>query len=310
MSVRHEKELLLTSSPESRFHGAPDVESVVGLTEGANFRKKKVLFVGDIPKRWDITKRLKRLGAKVTVVDTYTDGNPMKRVKPSSKELKGKMYDHTVLAMVGAFRTPIERIALIQANVESTDIERGGSFGMTALNFTNFEEHAAKGDVEINKHLADLNASFFETVNFNRYAGFTSAAEVRAAVGERSDFQVTETVNIRPEGTQYWPEIYDLLEFQESVIVDALKGVKMAPGFARPKELRGKSIAEFKRDLHAVNARIIATKERLRDILSIDEEKRPLSQPPAIHRVVVRKSDSTHQSVVTDSSVERELEVA
>lgn len=262
----------------SQYHGAPDVEKALGFSNLANFYGQRILSIGDVSDRWNITERMRGQGAEVTVVDTYTDGNPIKRVRPSSSVFAGKKFDRAVVAMTSAFRSPKGRVELFQAIVRKVDFKNKGRMGVTALDFGNFEEDAAGSDNQTVRDIADLNKRFFEAVGFDRNSGRNLAAEVGEAIKGKKNLQVEVEVNDRPKGKEHWDEVKDLLAFQINIID---KAVKSMPAFMKQKAA-----------LLTLRAEIVALQPSINEILALPVEDRPDALPPRIYRAVVTQKDA------------------
>lgn len=275
----------------SRYHGAEDVEYALGFANSANFFGKRVFLGGDLTDRWTIAERMRGQGADVSVLDTYTYGNPQKRNRALSESLKGKKFDSAALAMVPAFHDSKERVALMKKVGNRIDFKHNGRFGVTMLDFENFETHAANSENQTVRDLGALNADLFTTVGFDRNAGRNLEAELNVAFAGKKDVQVLVTRNERTETTDDWKEIADLLEFQESIVDKALAGLPpafiMATVARGAKGPNGVSLLEFKKKLNVLKARINSLKQPVRETVALPEEERPKTQPPVIYRGVV-----------------------
>lgn len=268
--ARHGKEV-------SRYHGAPDVEYVLGYSNSANFYGERVLSIGDMGDRWDIADRMRGQGADVTVIDTFTDGRPDKRVKPNSKIFEGKKYDRTVIAMTGALRNPKERVQLFDSVLRKTDFKNGGRMGITALDYSSFQEDAAEnGDANV-LQLAVLSKKFLDLTQFDSRSGATLEAEVSQVIEGKKNLQADVTVNERAKGREHWGEVDDLLAFQTEVLDGALKNPFL------PTEVR--------RNFNVLQAEIRTFRSSVAEILSLPLEDRPELTPPRIVRAVVTQKE-------------------
>jgi hypothetical protein len=275
-----------------RFHGASDVEYALGYSNLANFYGTRAFLGGDLPDRWTIAEKMHALGAEVSVVDTYDYGNPQKRNGALKEGLKGKKFDTAVLAMVPAFHDSKERVSLFKRVANRVDFKNGGRFGVTMLDFENFENHATKSDNQTVRDLGALNANLFSTVGFDRNAGRNLEAELNVAFAGQKDIQVEVSRSERPENNTDWKELEDLLAFQESIVQKALKSLPpwliMKTFASGAKGPNGESLIEFKKKLNLLKAEINALKQPVRDILVLPEAERPKTQPPLVYRGIAK----------------------
>jgi hypothetical protein len=278
------------NTTSARYHGAPDVEGALGYSNSTNMYGERVLFVGDLSDRWNITSAMSGQGAEVTVVDTYTEGNPMTRVKKNSKVLEGKKYDRAVVAMTSAFREPKARVGLFKDIARKVDFKNGGRLGVTALDFTDFETDSAASDNETVKAIADLNKRFFETVGFDRNSGATLENEVGQAVKGNKNLKVEVEINQRPKGREHWAEVQDLLAFQVDIIDNAVKS--LPPDFIASliPHPAGKLLT-FKRNLLVLKAQIVALQPSVAEIVALPVEERPETLPPRVFTAVVTEKE-------------------
>lgn len=284
-------EIAQHSTEVSRYHGAQDVENALGFSNLSNFYGERVLSIGDMSDRWNITERMRAQSADVTVVDTYTEGNPLKRVKANSEVFKGKKYDRAVVAMTSAFRGPKARVELFDSIVRKVDFKKGGRMGVTALDFQNFDEDSAQSDNQTVRAIADLNKRFFETVGFDRNSGRELEAEVGAAIREKKNLQVEVTVNERPKSNKHWEEVKDLIAFQIDVINNAVQSLP-PDAIARLIPHPTGNLLTFKRNLLVLKAEMLALKPSVAEILTLPVEDRPETLPPRIFTAVVTQKES------------------
>lgn len=278
------------NTTSSRFHGAPDVEAALGYSNASNMYGERVLFIGDLSDRWNITSAMSGQGADVTVVDTYTEGNPLKQVKKNSKVFQGKKYDRAAVAMTSAFRGPEARVELFKTIAQNVDFKKGGRMGVTALDFSDFEADSAKSENDTVKAIADLNKRFFETVGFDRNSGASLEAEVGQAIKGKKNLTAEVTVNQRPKGSEHWSEIQDLLAFQVDIIDNAVLSLPPDPIASLIPHPAG-NLLKFKRNLLVLKAQILSLQPSVGEILTLPVEDRPETLPPRVITAVVTEKE-------------------
>lgn len=265
-------------NPEvARYHGASDVEKALGYSSSGNMYGERVLFIGDLSDRWNITSGMNGQGAEVTVVNTYADGNPMKRVKPTSKEFNGKKYNRAVVAMTSALRAPKARVELFDSIVRKTDFKNGGRVGVVALDYGSFQEDAAESNDPAVLQLAVLTKRFLDATEFDSRSGQALEAEVGQAIQGKKNLEATVTVNERPKGREHWGEVDDLIAFQVGVLGNALKN-PLLPG-------------EMRRKFNILQAELRTFRSSIAEILLLPEDGRPELLPPRIVSAVVTQKE-------------------
>lgn len=150
--------------------------------------------------------------------------------------------------------------------------------GVTALDYSSFQEDAAEnGDANV-LQLAVLSKKFLDLTNFDSRSGATLEAEVGQVIKSRKNLEAEITINERQKGREHWGEVDDLVAFQIEVLDGALKN-PFLPG-------------QVRRDFSLLQGELRTFRSSIAQILSLPSEERPELVPPRIVRAVVTQKEA------------------